>query len=111
MDKSKRLLLIVGTAWMIDALDVAILSFMMPLIKTEWTLNETQLGLVGAMTSFGMLIGALLCGKLSDRFGRKKILMGTLILFSLSNLALVFAPNVNWFMAIRFITGIGLGGE
>ena len=43
MDKSKRLLLIVGTAWMIDALDVAILSFMMPLIKTEWTLNETQL--------------------------------------------------------------------
>ncbi|CCF27450.1 MFS transporter [Leuconostoc citreum] len=111
MDKSKRLLLIVGTAWMIDALDVAILSFMMPLIKTEWTLNETQLGLVGAMTSFGMLIGALLCGKLSDRFGRKKILMGTLILFSLSNLALVFAPNVTWFMAIRFITGIGLGGE
>ena len=59
MDKSKRLLLIVGTAWMIDALDVAILSFMMPLIKTEWTLNETQLGLVGAMTSFGMLIGGI----------------------------------------------------
>lgn len=111
MVNSKRLLLVVGTAWMIDALDVALLSFMMPLLKAEWTLNETQIGLVGAITSVGMMIGALLCGKLSDRFGRRRVLMWTLVLFSLSNLALAFAPNLTWFMVIRFITGIGLGGE
>ena len=110
MDKSKRLLLIVGTAWMIDALDVALLSFMMPLLKTQWSLNETQLGFVGAVTSIGMMIGALLCGKFSDRFGRKRVLTWTLVLFSLSNFALAFAPNITWFMLIRFITGIGLGG-
>ena len=111
MDKSKRLLLIVGTAWMFDALDVALLSFMMPLLKNQWTLTETQLGLTGAMTSVGMMIGALLCGKLSDHFGRKRVLMWTLVLFSISNLALAFAPNITWFMVIRFVTGIGLGGE
>nr|MWN21784.1 MFS transporter [Leuconostoc lactis] len=65
----------------------------MPLLKAEWTLNETQLGLVGAITSVGMMLGALLCGKLSDRFGRRRVLMWTLVLFSLSNLALAFAPN------------------
>ncbi|WP_370673196.1 MFS transporter [Leuconostoc lactis] len=111
MVNSKRLLLVVGTAWMIDALDVALLSFMMPLLKAEWILNETQLGLVGAITSVGMMLGALLCGKLSDRFGRRRVLMWTLVLFSLSNLALSFAPNLAWFMVIRFITGVGLGGE
>ncbi len=111
MDNSKRFLLIIGTAWMIDALDVALLSFIMPLLKTEWALNATQLGVVAAITSAGMMVGALLCGRLSDVFGRKKVLIGTLILFSLSNLALVFAPNVTWFIIIRFVTGIGLGGE
>ena len=111
MNKSKRFLLIIGTAWMIDALDVALLSFIMPLLKTEWALNATQLGVVAAITSAGMMVGALLCGRLSDMFGRKKVLIGTLILFSLSNLALVFAPNVTWFIIIRFVTGIGLGGE
>lgn len=111
MAKSNRFLLIIGTAWMIDALDVALLSFIMPVLKAEWHLNATQLGFVAAITSVGMMIGALLCGKLSDMFGRKKILMGTLILFSLSNLALAFAPNVTWFIVIRFVTGIGLGGE
>ena len=111
MDNSKRFLLIIGTAWMIDALDVALLSFIMPLLKTEWALNATQLGVVAAITSAGMMVGALLCGRLSDMFGRKKVLIGTLILFSLSNLALVFAPNVTWFIIIRFVTGIGLGGE
>ncbi|WP_455646832.1 MFS transporter, partial [Leuconostoc sp.] len=111
MVNSKRLLFVVGTAWMIDALDVALLSFMMPLLKAEWTLNETQLGLVGAITSVGMMLGALLCGKLSDHFGRRRVLMWTLVLFSLSNLALAFAPNLAWFMVIRFITSVGLGGE
>ncbi|WP_461213480.1 MFS transporter [Lacticaseibacillus sp. GG6-2] len=111
MHTPKHLLLIVGTAWLFDAMDVALLSFIMPLLKSEWQLSSTQLGLVGAMTSVGMIFGAIACGRLADTFGRKHVLMGTLILFSASNLALAFAPNVAWFMVIRFITGIGLGGE
>lgn len=111
MQRPKRLLLVIGTAWLFDAVDVALLSFIMPLLKTEWQLNATELGLVGAVTSVGMALGAIVCGRLADVYGRKHVLMGTLILFSLSNLALVFAPNVQWFMVIRFLTGVGLGGE
>ncbi|WP_349517384.1 MFS transporter, partial [Leuconostoc mesenteroides] len=111
MDKKRHLLFIIGTAWMIDALDVALLSFIMPLIKNEWDVGSTELGLAAAVTSIGMIVGSIVCGKLADKYGRKNIIIGTLLIFSLGNLALIFAPNILWFMVIRFITGIGLGGE
>lgn len=109
--KNYRLLFIVGTAWLFDAMDVAMLSFIMPLLKKEWGLTPIQLGTVGAATSVGMVFGALLCGYLADRIGRKHVLVYTLVLFSLGNLLLTIAPNVTAFILIRFITGIGLGGE
>ncbi|MFD1392649.1 MFS transporter [Lacticaseibacillus jixianensis] len=111
MKTPKHLLLVIGTAWLFDAMDVALLSFIMPMLKTEWQLSSTQLGLVGAMTNVGMIFGAVGCGRLADTFGRRRVLMGTLVLFSLSNLALAFAPDVTWFMIIRFVAGISLGGE
>ncbi|MBB5888697.1 MFS family permease [Lactovum miscens] len=105
------MLLIIGTAWMIDALDVALLSFIMLLLKTEWTLNSTELGMIGSVTSIGMILGAIICGKLSDMYGRKQVMLWSIVIFSLCNLALAFVPNITWFMVVRFITGIGLGGE
>ena len=109
--KNYRLLIIVGTAWLFDAMDVAMLSFIMPLLKMEWQLSPLQLGVVSSATSVGMIFGALICGYLADRFGRKHVLIYTLLLFSFGNLLLTVAPNVTAFILIRFITGIGLGGE
>jgi putative MFS transporter len=109
--KEYRLLAIIGTAWLFDAMDVAMLSFIMPLIKTEWQLAPAQLGLVGATTSLGMVVGALICGALADRIGRKHVLILTLAIFSIGNLLLMLTPNIMAFIAVRFLTGIGLGGE
>ncbi|AVK60847.1 MFS transporter [Lactobacillus sp. CBA3605] len=109
--KGNRLLLLIGTAWLFDALDVALLSFIMPVIKESWQLSAGQLGAVGAVTSLGMIIGALGCGYLADKFGRKPVLIATLLLFSTGNLLLTLTPNVGWFLVVRLITGIGLGGE
>lgn len=106
-----KLLMVLGTAWLFDAADVAILSFIMPLIKGEWKLTPTQLGTVGSVTTVGMMIGAVLFGYLADRYGKKNIIMVTLLIFSLSNLALAFTPNITTFIFVRFLTGIGLGGE
>lgn len=106
-----KLLMVLGTAWLFDAADVAILSFIMPYISKEWTLTPSQLGSVGAITTVGMMIGALLFGYLADRFGKKNIIIITLLIFSISNLALAFTTNVWQFMIVRFITGVGLGGE
>lgn len=106
-----KLLMVIGTAWLFDAADVALLSFIMPLIKKEWFLNDNQIGLVSSITTVGMMIGALLFGYLADKFGKKNIIIITLLLFSVSNLILALTTNVEQFMFVRFITGIGLGGE
>ncbi|WP_048000235.1 MFS transporter [Lactiplantibacillus herbarum] len=109
--KGNKLLLLIGTAWLFDALDVALLSFIMPVIKVSWHLTAGQLGAVSAVTSLGMIFGALGCGYLADKWGRKPVLIGTLLLFSVGNLLLALTPSVGWFLLIRFITGMGLGGE
>lgn len=111
LTKSNKLLFIIGTAWLFDAMDVALLSFIMPIIKSEWNLLPTQIGYLSAVTSLGMMFGSLGCGYLADKFGRKHVMIGTLILFSTGNLLLAFTQDVNTFMLVRFITGFGLGGE
>lgn len=103
--------MVLGTAWLFDAADVALLSFIMPLIKKEWALTPGQLGSVGAITTVGMMIGAVLFGYLADRYGKKNIIIITLLVFSISNLGLALTQDVNQFMIVRFITGVGLGGE
>lgn len=106
-----KLLMVIGTAWLFDAADVALLSFIMPLIKGEWRLTDGQVGLVSSITTVGMMIGAVLFGYLADRFGKKNIIIVTLLIFSISNLALAFTQDVSQFLLVRFVTGIGLGGE
>lgn len=106
-----KLLMVIGTAWLFDAADVALLSFIMPLIKKEWLLNDNQIGLVSSITTVGMMLGAILFGYMADKFGKKNIVIITLLIFSVSNLVLALTTNVEQFMFVRFITGIGLGGE
>ncbi len=108
--RGNKLLMLIGTAWLFDALDVALLSFIMPVIKKSWQLTAGELGAVSAVTSLGMMFGAVICGYLADKWGRKPVLIGTLLLFSIGNLLLTLTPNVMWFILVRFITGIGLGG-
>lgn len=106
-----KLLMVIGTAWLFDAADVAILSFIMPLLKTEFQLSNSQIGLVSSITTVGMMVGAVVFGYLADKFGKKNIIMITLLIFSISNLALAFTNGLSSFLLVRFITGIGLGGE
>lgn len=106
-----KLLMVIGTAWLFDAADVALLSFIMPLLKKEMLLTDAQVGLVGSITTVGTIIGAILFGYLADKFGKKNIIIITLLMFSISNLALALTQNLSQFLLVRFITGIGLGGE
>ena len=59
----------------------------------------------------GIIIGGLIWGILGDKRGRKKILFGSILIYSLANIANAFVTNVEAYSIIRFITGIGLAGE
>ena len=60
---------------------------------------------------FGMLVGGIIWGILGDKKGRLSVLFGSIILYSLANIANGFATTVPMYAIIRFIAGIGLAGE
>src|SRR5471032_3670999 len=78
-------------------------------------LSGEQLALDGAWLinwqMGGMLLGGILWGLLGDRYGRLKILFGSIILYSLANIANAFVYDINSYTICRFLAGIGLAGE
>ena len=59
----------------------------------------------------GMVIGGIIWGIIGDKFGRLKVLFGSILLYSLANIANGFVQDINWYIVIRFIAGVGLAGE
>lgn len=106
-----KLLVISGTGWMFDAMDVGILSFVIAAISVEWHLSTTQMGWIGSMNSIGMAVGAFGFGLLADRIGRKNVFMMTLVLFSLASGLSALTTALTVFLILRFFVGAGLGGE
>ena len=63
------------------------------------------------MQMWGMLIGGLLWGILGDKKGRLKVLFGSILLYSIANLANAFVTDITSYAIVRVIAGIGLAGE
>lgn len=106
-----RLLATAGVGWLFDALDVGILSFVVAALAVDWNLTPTQMGWIGSVNSIGMAVGAVLCGILADKYGRKNVFMWTLLIFSLASGLSAFTTTLTAFLILRFIIGAGLGGE
>ena len=73
--KERKLLGIAGVAWLFDAMDVGMLSFIIAALQKEWNLNTEQMGWIGSVNSIGMAVGALVFGIWADRIGRKNVLI------------------------------------
>lgn len=80
------------------------------LAEPGWGLDAASLGTVGSMAFIGMMIGALLAGRISDALGRRKTILACSISFSILTILCAFAPNAWVFGALRLLAGIGLGG-
>ena len=93
-----------------DGFDTQAAAFAAPLLKTELTGGPHELGLIFSAGLFGSLIGGLLFGPISDRIGRKPLLLASLALVSLGSLATFFAYGGQTIALLRFVTGLGLGG-
>jgi MFS transporter, putative metabolite:H+ symporter len=82
----KKLLVICGLGWAADAMEVLLISFALPAVSVEWSLNNAQKGLLGTVIFLGMLAGAWVWGRLSDVIGRKTSFVATVLLASLFGL-------------------------
>jgi MFS transporter, putative metabolite:H+ symporter len=106
-----RLLLMGGLGYMFEAVDAAIIAFLLPVLRTQWQLSSVQTGILASSTFFGFLIGALCAGAIGDRFGRKNVMMWALVFFCVAALASAAVNDWQSFFALRVIGGIGMGAE
>lgn len=109
--KRRKLLFSAGLSWMFDAMDVGMISFVVAALATEWSLSPQQVGLLTSTTSIGMVFGAALAGFFADKYGRKNILLWTLLIFSAASGLSALATGFAMLCVFRFIAGVGLGGE
>ena len=103
-----------GTVWILDGLEVTIVGAMSEALKPEGTglgLSSSDIGLAGAIYVAGACLGALFFGQLTDRFGRKKLFLLTLGVYTAATVLTAFAPTALWYFIARFLTGAGIGGE
>ena len=96
---------------LIEAWDLYAIAFVLIFIKTDFNPTPAQLGLVTAAVQGGALIGALLGGIFADRFGRKKVFIGTMVLFIVLALAQAFVRDVWDLIIVRLLIGVPLGSD
>jgi MFS family permease len=103
-----------GIVWILDGLEVTIIGFLAPTLTEPGSgisLTTSDIALAQSIYVAGACIGALFFGQLTDRFGRKKLFLITLSLYLLATVATAFSTTAIWFLAARFFTGAGIGGE
>jgi MFS transporter, AAHS family, benzoate transport protein len=80
------------------------------LAHPDWSMTPAYAGLIGSAGVFGMLIGSLAVGALTDRFGRRPMFFGAVILFSVGMLLCALAPSPEVLFLARVVVGLGSGG-
>ncbi len=94
----------------LDGFDVLSISFAAPGIVEDWGITRTTLGIVLSMELIGMTVGSIFLGNIADRIGRRPTLLGCLCVMAVGMYLAAIAVNLNMLLAVRFLTGIGIGG-
>jgi MFS family permease len=108
-----RVLIALGVTWMLDGLEVTLVGAVAPLLAAPDTLRLSEAQIGGAATAYlaGAVVGALVFGRLSDMFGRKRLFFVTLSLYVGATAMTAAAWSFGSFAAFRALTGAGIGGE
>lgn len=93
----------------IDGYDTAAMGYIAPSVAKDWGIVKQDLGPVLSAALLGLSLGALVAGPISDRVGRKRVLVFSCLFFGLSSLATAYAGSLNSLTLWRFLTGLGLG--
>ena len=93
-----------------DGYDIAAISLAAPHLVRDWHLERSALGPVLSASLVGILFGSMLFGWIGDRFGRKKALVGCLLLFGIFTWIGAHATNLTQMTWLRFVAGLGIGG-
>jgi putative MFS transporter len=101
---------VLGT--MLEFFDFFIVAFIISVISKPWGLTFGQSAFLLLTAGVGAIVGSIWCGALADRWGRRKVFIGTILTFSVATGALALVPEGGWvlFGILRFVVGLGVGG-
>ncbi len=109
------IVLVASLGYFVDIYDLILFSVVRVKSLTDLGVSEDDMLRVGATIinsqMFGMLVGGILWGVLGDKKGRLSVLFGSIITYSLANIANGFVTSVDQYAIVRFIGGVGLAGE
>ena len=96
---------------MVDGMDLMFLSYSLPSLIQDLQLSKAQAGALASYSLLGMALGGILGGWAADRFGRVRVVVWTIMLFSIGTAALGLTQSYWQFASLRFISALGLGAE
>lgn len=95
--------------WVMEAFDLGIIGQVILVLKKIWMLEPSSIGLLASSSTIGVVVGTASAGFLTDRFGRKKVLLYGVSIFSFFTLIGAAHPSIGWIVTMRFIGGLGAG--
>lgn len=106
-----RAVVTAGMGFFTDAYDLFIIGAALVLIKAQWAPSKYMLGLLGSTALIAAFVGAMVFGRLADKYGRKRIYGLEAALMAAGAIASAFSPSIVWLLVFRFVMGIGIGGD
>jgi putative MFS transporter len=107
----RRLAIVVGLGTFFDLYDIFLAGVLAAVLAGDWHLSTNGKALVIGSGFAGMFVGAIVFGICADRFGRRRMFMINLLVFSSFSLLGAAAPNLAWLAVLRCLAGLGLGAE
>ncbi|WP_339231024.1 MFS transporter [Oceanobacillus sp. FSL K6-2867] len=95
----------------LESMDIMFLSFVLSTIIAEFGISSAAGGSIASITNIGMLLGGVIFGILADKYGRIRVFSYTILLFAVATALMVFANNIYVIYFLRFLAGVGAGGE
>lgn len=105
------LVVLFGLGWAMDAFEVTLIGNVLGALREHFALGTNAMALILASWFVGVMLGASGFGVLSDRYGRRRVFLVSLVLYGCATLLTAAANNVWMLLALRIVAGIGVGAE
>ena len=108
---ARRSLLAASLGWMLDGFDIMLYALVVSALLRELSITTAVAGLLGSLTLVASGIGGILFGLIADHYGRRRALMGSVLVYSVFTAACGLAQSTWQLGVFRFLLGLGMGGE
>ena len=106
---TRKIAFILGLCFFFEWVDNGSISYFLPVFAAEFGLTKETLGYIGAVSNIGVMVGSLISGLVSDKIGRKKVIIGAMVLWGIAGLVQAASQDLTMLIATRILLGLGIG--